>query len=211
MNDLVERLREYSLSPTVQAEAADEIERLQARVAEFEQYACGVRCPNCDNLRLELGSQRARVAELEDALLHESISPCPECERLHTRCAELEAQVAEYENVIIPSWKREEEMWREDEANAIEDRRVLSDEIERLRERLAEAERDAARYRWLRGDSGPQSVRWSRWSVQHWTGSFWDTVQSTGMDVAIDAAMFAEQQISHSTEDSAAHREELAP
>lgn len=37
MSDLVERLREYSLSPTVQAEAADTIERLQARCAELER------------------------------------------------------------------------------------------------------------------------------------------------------------------------------
>lgn len=79
--------------------------------------------------------------------------------------------------------------------------------IQHLEARLTEAERDAARYRWLRGGSGPQSVRWSRWSVQHWTGSFWATVQSIGMDVAIDAAMFAEQQISQSTADSASHRE----
>lgn len=88
-----------------------------------------------------------------------------------------------------------------------DDRIATADHIDALAARLAEAERDAARYRWLRGGSGPQSVRWSRWSVQHWTGSFWATVQSIGMDVAIDAAMFAEQQISQSTADSASTEE----
>ena len=43
---------------------ADEIERLLARCAELETHACGVRCPNCDNLRLELGEQRRRATEL---------------------------------------------------------------------------------------------------------------------------------------------------
>ena len=41
------------------------------------------------------------------------------------------ARLAEYENVIIPSWKREEDRWREDEANAIEFRRVLAEELDK--------------------------------------------------------------------------------
>ncbi|CAK0777827.1 hypothetical protein CCP3SC15_580026 [Gammaproteobacteria bacterium] len=43
----------------------------------------------------------------------------------------LAARLAEYENVIIPSWKREEDGWREDEANAIEFRRVLAEELDK--------------------------------------------------------------------------------
>ena len=50
---------------------------------------------------------------------------------LQDRLAEREAQLAEYENIIIPSWKREEDMWREDEANAIEFRRVLAEELDK--------------------------------------------------------------------------------
>lgn len=48
--------------------------------------------------------------------------------------------------------------------------------------------KDAERYRWLRGDCGPASVRWPRWKVEHWTGQ-WNPVQGQGMDAAIDAAM----------------------
>lgn len=72
-------------------------------------------------------------------------------------------------------------------------------EIDALAARLAEVERDAARYRWLRGDGGSQSRRWPRWIIQHWAGGLWNPVQQESMDDAIDAAMFAEQQITPST------------
>jgi hypothetical protein len=89
------------------------------------------------------------------------------CHALATARSEL----AQYENVVIPSWKREEEGWRQDEKDAVEFRRVLAEQCDRLErelaeardgfkeamsdhadtlDRLAEAERDAARYRWLR-------------------------------------------------------------
>ena len=88
----------------------------------------------------EIERQQARCAQLEDALLHESISPCPECERLHTRCAELE--------------------------------------------------KDAARYRWLRGDSCPDhSPRWTQWEVRCWKSPRWsDDLRRAELDAAIDAA-----------------------
>ena len=44
---------------------------------------------------------------------------------------QLRAELAQYETVIIPSWKREEAMWREDEANAVEFRRVLAEELDK--------------------------------------------------------------------------------
>ena len=47
------------------------------------------------------------------------------------RIEELEKDLAQYETVIIPSWKLEEEMWREDEANAVEFRRVLAEELDK--------------------------------------------------------------------------------
>lgn len=54
------------------------------------------------------------------------------------------AQLSEYENVIIPSWKREEEGWRQDESDAIEFRRVLAEELDKR-------DADIARLRaWLR-------------------------------------------------------------
>ncbi len=58
----------------------------------------------------------------------------------------------------------------------------LLDEIERLR-------KDAARYRWLRGDVPSHSLRWGRWEVRYWTGRYWDDMRKDGLDVAIDAAM----------------------
>lgn len=55
-------------------------------------------------------------------------------------------------------------------------------------EQLRRMAQDAARYRWLRGDEGPTSVRWPRWNIQHWTG-VWEPVQGEEMDAAVDAAM----------------------
>src|SRR5574343_363061 len=56
-------------------DAAAEIARLKARVAELEKFEASMRCPNCDNLRLEIGQLRRRVAELEEA------ADCIQCER----------------------------------------------------------------------------------------------------------------------------------
>lgn len=53
-----------------------EIARLTARVAELEKFEASMRCPNCDNLRLEIGQLRRRVAELE-AMLHDIIDSIP--------------------------------------------------------------------------------------------------------------------------------------
>ena len=41
-------------------------------------------------------------------------------EAYQQRAHKAEARLAEYENVVIPSWKREEEMWRQDEARLAE-------------------------------------------------------------------------------------------
>lgn len=51
---------------------------------------------------------------------------CPFCE-----IERLKAEIKQYETVIIPSWKREEAMWREDEITAIEFRRVLAEELDK--------------------------------------------------------------------------------
>lgn len=58
-------------------------------------------------------------------------------------------------------------------------------------ERIAELERDAARYRWLRGDSCPDhSVRWTQWEVRCWRAPFWtDDLRRTDLDEEINAAM----------------------
>lgn len=49
----------------------------------------------------------------------------------HKELERKEAQLAEYDNIIIPSWKREEILWRQDEADAIEFRRVLAEELDK--------------------------------------------------------------------------------
>lgn len=48
--------------------------------------------------------------------------------------------------------------------------------------------RDASRYRFLRGDGGPNSIRWPRWQIQYWSG-FWNPVQGKEMDAAVDSAI----------------------
>lgn len=65
---------------------------------------------------------------LEKNILDDAVG---EIEQLRADNARLRAEMEQYENVIIPSWKREEEMWRQDEANAVEFRRVLADELDK--------------------------------------------------------------------------------
>lgn len=64
-------------------------------------------------------------------------------------------------------------------------------EVERLRAELAESKRDAARYRWLRGDSCvDHSVRWTQWEVRRWNAPSWtNDLRRADLDAAIDAAM----------------------
>jgi hypothetical protein len=49
---------------------------------------------------------------------------------------------------------------------------------------------DAARYRWLRGDSCPEhSPRWTQWEVRCWKSPRWsDDLRRAELDAAIDAA-----------------------
>lgn len=60
-------------------------------------------------------------------------------------------------------------------------------EIARLRAEVEALRGDAERYRFLRGDEGPPSIRWSRWQIAHWK-SYWDPVQGIEMDAAVDAS-----------------------
>ena len=62
-----------------------------------------------------------------------------------------------------------------------------------IRELLAERDAlkaDAERYRWLRGgkEIPAYSVRWARWDVRQWCGSYWCAMFAEQMDAAIDAA-----------------------
>lgn len=57
---------------------------------------------------------------------------------------------------------------------------------------LNSEQRDAARYRWLRGDAPPGSERWPRWNLQRWDGRCWHSLERTALDAAIDTAMQAE-------------------
>ena len=48
------------------------------------------------------------------------------------------------------------------------------------------AERDAARYRWIRGPN-EESTRYSRWRVEYFNGPLgWEPLQREAMDAAID-------------------------
>ena len=72
---------------------------------------------------------------------------------------------------------------------------IFAEAAEAIRDRDAEIERlrkDAARYRWLRGDVPSHSLRWGRWEVRYWTGRYWDDMRKDGLDAAIDAAMEVE-------------------
>ncbi len=70
--------------------------------------------------------------------------------------------------------------------------RALQAEVDRLQAECEALRVDAGRYRWLRGDGGPASIRWPRWEVKHWSG-VWNPVQKQDMDEAIDTAMNRER------------------
>ena len=61
---------------------------------------------------------------------------------------------------------------------------------------IAEAKRDAERYRWLRGDVPTYSNRWPRWRIEHWqkgaVAMGWDSTLGEKLDSAIDAAIAQE-------------------
>lgn len=95
----------------------------------------------CDRLAEVCLLRSQRTDGLEEFLLFQTLeSLCKQASRYAKNREQadeqeeiegLRAQLAEYENVIIPSWKREEDGWREDEANAIEFRRVLAEELDK--------------------------------------------------------------------------------
>ena len=66
-----------------------------------------------------------------------------------------------------------------------------------LRELIAERDtlaKDAARYRWLRGDSCPDhSSRWTQWEVRCWKAPSWTgDLRRADLDDAVDAARGSE-------------------
>jgi hypothetical protein len=76
--------------------------------------------------------------------------------------------------------RTEQRVRANDVVDTVAEIHALEDEREALSERLAEAERDAARYRWLRNTNG-----------QHWD----DLLRDGGniMDARIDAAMLSRE------------------
>lgn len=62
-------------------------------------------------------------------------------------------------------------------------------------EQLRRMAKDAARYRWLRGDSCPDhSIRWTQWEVRCWRSPVWSyDLRRQELDQAIDDARGVEQ------------------
>ena len=67
-----------------------------------------------DDLMVNYQATLARLAEREAEIAKNGRHA------MRVTVSQLEARLAEYENIIIPSWKREEEMWRQDEARLAE-------------------------------------------------------------------------------------------
>mgnify|MGYP007071626778 CR=1 FL=1 len=70
----------------------------------------------------------------------------------------------------------------------VDERDDLQAELAAERERREAAEKDAARYRWLRGDAPTHSERWPRWNLQRWDGRCWHSLERGALDAAIDTA-----------------------
>ena len=71
---------------------------------------------------------------------------------------------------------------------------ILADEIKRLRAKLAEAERDAARYRWLRDEqfrygSPPLAAIVWKANYNRQCSDWVNSIDAAHIDAAIDAAM----------------------
>lgn len=74
----------------------------------------------------------------------------------------------------------------------------LRDLLEHAADALEALEKDAARYRWLRGAHWfPGSHRWSRWRLEHWSGQTWDPVSRQELDILVD------EYVAHEREDDA--------
>lgn len=68
----------------------------------------------------------------------------------------------------------------------------LQAENAELRKQLADAEKDATRYRFLAGVDVPQSsTRWSRWRLEYWQPSCggWNELRGAALNAAIDATL----------------------
>lgn len=69
------------------------------------------------------------------------------------------------------------------------------DQLEQAADALEALEKDAARYRWLRGDDWfPGSHRWSRWRIEHWSGQSWDPAQKQELDELVDEYVVHERE-----------------
>lgn len=98
------------------------------------------------------------------------------------------AALGGHPKIIAMSWSHA----LHDRDDALDTAAKLRDRIAELEAALAEAQKDAARYRgFLRG--GPNvpshSTRWPRWEVRYWDGRHWNTMFADQLDAAIDAAM----------------------
>lgn len=85
--------------------------------------------------REEVTDLHARLAFAESpevcTVAHENVETCGYCQR-----DALSKTLADYENVLIPSWKREEAEWREDEARLAEALGLLRESRESVRKHL---------------------------------------------------------------------------
>jgi chromosome segregation ATPase len=173
MTNLIERLREtaskgVSVWGDLQVEAADMIEALSSRnrqlVVESSKYCAEVSRGMSDTIRL-MEERDALKAELNatEVLLEEckmdwsgdvtqlKAEHKHEVDTLRKRVAHLEV-----ENIrLANAWANMQKAKRKAE----ESEREIWDERDTLRQQLAEAQRDAERYRWMRDNSA--SISWN--------------------------------------------------
>lgn len=64
-----------------------------------------------------------------------------------------------------------------------------ADDVAQAAARLEQRDKDAERYRWLRGDAPAESTRWPRWEVRYWDGRGWQNLLRSELDAAIDDAL----------------------
>lgn len=191
MSDIVERLRSYASylriekpqTACVLDDGAAEIRRLRAERDALQQanaelnvevsrlYACRNELQDVTQAMDDPSVNNARA--LEDAI-----------HSMKARLAEKDASIARLKRAVDSDDGMDSFC-----DDLLEQFGPMQVQIDRQRARLAEAERDATRYRWLRGNASQGSERWMRWELRRWDGRSWHSLEFAALDAAIDAAM----------------------
>lgn len=158
----------------------EEISNLRQHLEEANAYLETLEVVN-HLLRRQLADSNAQVEALNadnQSLLQRlkamMLIAADQCNGMHVALEQRDNAVKRAD-MAVEQWNRLQVMWSEQQ------------------DKLADCQKDAARYRWIRGPDS-ESSRYSLWNVDYFDGpNGWEPMQQERMDAAIDAAMAKDQ------------------